>query len=228
MAAPDIRALVGGLNNVYVGVIARQDFVEARGTRDLAEILGSDEPVRVLMKPVGSSAVPVAEMIFESLGTSVDDIKSNGGEVTQVDTGQIADQMRNGAADLYIDTMIKGHPAITEVALTTDVTFLDLPQAALDLLTSNGLTEGSYGPWFEGQEGETVGANLGTVLIASAALDEETAYQVTKAIIENAEALKSSHGAWAAFDPAAAMTPENTGVPLHPGAQRYYEEAGLM
>ena len=228
MAAPDIRALVGGLNDVYVGVIAREDFVEKMGTRDLAEILGSGEPVRVLMKPVGSSAVPVAEMIFESLGTSVEDIKAKGGEVTQVDTGQIADQMRNGAADLYIDTMIKGHPAITEVALTTDVTFLDLPQASLDLLTENGLTEGSYGPWFEGQDGETVGANLGTVLIANAALDEETAYQITKAIIENAEELKSSHGAWSSFDPAAAMKPETTGIALHPGAQRYYEEAGLM
>jgi TRAP transporter TAXI family solute receptor len=228
MAAPDIRALVGGLNDVYVGMIAREDFIEERGTRDLAEILGSDEPVRVLMKPVGSSAVPVAEIIFESLGTSMEDIKAKGGEVTQVDTGQIADQMRNDAADLYIDTMIKGHPAITEVALTTDVTFLDLPRASLDLLTENGLTEGTYGPWFEGQDGETVGANLGTVLIANASLDEETAYQVTKAIIENADEIKSSHGAWSSFDPAAAMKPENTGIPLHPGAQRYYEEAGLM
>ena len=228
MSAPDIRALVGGLNDVYVGVIATEDFVAKRGTSDLGAILTSGEPVRVLMKPVGSSAVPVAEMIFESLGTSAEDIKANGGEVTQVDTDQIADQMRNGAADIYIDTMIRGHPAITEVALTNDVTFLDLPEASTGLLEENGLTLGSYGPWFEGQDGETTGANLGTVLIANASLDEETAYQITKAIIENADQLKASHGAWAKFDPATAMLPENTGVPLHPGAQRYYEEAGLM
>ena len=229
MAAPDIRALVGGLNDVYVGVIATEDFVEKRGTRDLAEILASDDPVRILMKPVGSSAVPVAEMIFESLGTSVEDIEANGGEVTQVDTGQIADQMRNGNADIYIDTMIKGHPTITEVALTTDVTFLDIPASAMDLLEKNGLTPGSYGPeWYKGQAEATTGANLGTVLIANANLDEETAYQITKAIIENAEALKASHGAWSGFDPAKAMLPENVGIELHPGAARYYREAGLM
>lgn len=229
MSAPDIRALVGGLNSVYVGVIATEAFVKKRGTSDLAEIFASDEPVRVLMKPVGSSAVPVAQMIFEGLGTSADEIKANGGDIIQVGTGQIADQMRNGNADIYIDTMIKGHPTITEVALTSDIVFLDIPEAAVPVLKANGLGMGSYGPrWFEGHDDKTVGANLGTVLIANASLDDETAYQITKAIIENADALKTSHGAWSRFDPAKAMLPENTGIELHPGALRYYKEAGLM
>ena len=229
MVAPDIRALVGGLNDVYVGVMARKAFTDEMGTVDLAEIFASGKPVRVLMKPVGSSAVPVAKMIFEGLGTSADQIKANGGDIIQVDTGQIADQMRNGNADIYIDTMIKGHPTITEVALTADVVFLDLPAPAMDLLEQNGLTPGSYGPeWYKGQTEATSGANLGTVLIANASLDEEIAYQITKAIIENAEALKSSHGAWSRFDPAKAMLPANTGIELHPGAIRYYKEAGLL
>lgn len=229
MVAPDIRALVGGLNDVYVGVMARKAFTDEMGTTDLAAIFASGKPVRVLMKPVGSSAVPVAEMIFKGLGTSADQIKANGGDIIQVDTGQIADQMRNGNADIYIDTMIKGHPTITEVALTADVVFLDIPQPAMDLLAENGLTPGSYGPeWYKGQDKATTGANLGTVLIANAALDEEKAYQITKAIIENVDKLKASHGAWSRFDPAKAMLPENTGIELHPGAIRYYKEAGLL
>ena len=229
MSAPDIRALVGGLNDVYVGVMATTDFVEKQGTTDLAAIVASGAPIRILMKPVGSSAVPVAYMIMEGLGTSPEQIKANGGDITQVDTGQIADQMRNGNADIYIDTMVKGHPAITEVALTNDVTFLDIPQPAMDLLEANGLMPGTYGPeWYKGQTSATTGGNLGTVLIANASLDEETAYLITKTIIENADTLKASHGAWAGFDPATAMLPENTGVELHPGAVRYYKEAGLM
>ncbi|MBQ2260490.1 MAG: TAXI family TRAP transporter solute-binding subunit [Loktanella sp.] len=229
MSAPDIRALVGGLNDVFVGVMATDAFVARQGTTDLAEIVASGAPIRILIKPVGSSAVPVAYMILEGLGTSVDEIRANGGDIVQVDTGQIADQMRNGNADIYIDTMIQGHPAITEVALTTNVTFLDIPQAAMDVLEANGLTPGAYGPeWYKGQTTATTGANLGTVLIANASLDEETAYLITKTIMENAEALKSSHGAWSAFDPTQAMIPENTGIALHPGAVRYYEEAGLM
>ncbi|CAM5555556.1 TAXI family TRAP transporter solute-binding subunit [Frigidibacter albus] len=229
MSAPDIRALVGGLNDVYVGVMASKALVDKHGTTDLAEIFASGDKLRVLIKPVGSSAVPVAYMIFEGLGTSAEAIKANGGDIIQVDTGQIADQMRNGNADLYIDTMIKGHPTITEVALTTDVVFLDIPPPAMAVLEQNGLTPGVYGPaWYKGQEAETTGANLGTVLIANAALEEEAAYQITKAIIENADALKASHGAWSGFDPSKAMLPANVGIELHPGAVRYYTEAGLM
>lgn len=228
MAAPDIRALVGGLNAVYVGIIARQEFLDKAGTTDLAQILTSGAPVRILMKPVGSSAVPVAEMIFASLGTSPAQIRANGGDILQVGAGQIADQMRNGNADIYIDTMIKGHPTVTEVALTTEIAFLDIPEASTATLEANGLHLGDYGPWFDGQDDATRGADLGTVLIASKDLDEETAYQITKAIVENADALKASHAAWSRFDPTKAMLPETTGIPLHPGAIRYYTEAGLM
>lgn len=99
-SAPDIRALVGGLNSVYVGVIARQSFLDEMGTTDLDAILTSGEPVRVLMKPTGSSAVPVAEMIFAAAGTTAEEIKANGGDIIQVATGQIADQFRNGNADI--------------------------------------------------------------------------------------------------------------------------------
>lgn len=228
MTAPDISALVGGLNDVYIGVIAREEFLQRAGTRDLKEIAQSDIPFRLLIKPVGSSAVPAAEMIFESLGVSVDDIRARGGDVIQLDTNQIADQLRNGGADIYIDTIIQGHPTITEVGLTTRVAFLDLPREAQEMLSQNGMTIGDYGPWFEGQTEPTSGANLGTVLIANNDLDEDTAYTITKTIIENAEALKASHGAWSHFDPATAMLPERTGIPLHPGAARYYREAGLM
>ncbi|WP_316860970.1 TAXI family TRAP transporter solute-binding subunit [uncultured Cohaesibacter sp.] len=226
--ATDIRALVGGLNDVYVGAIARKAFLDKVGTSDMKEIFTSGKPVRVLMKPVGSSAVPVAHMVFESLGTSVEKIKDDGGDVIQVGAGQIADEMRNGKADIYFDTILKGHPTITEVSLTADVKFLDLPPESQKFIESHGLKAGGFGPWFDGQDGKTIGANIGTVLIANASLSDDMAYKITKTLIENADLLKQSHGAWKNFDPSKAWLPENTGIPLHPGAERYYRETGLM
>ncbi len=227
-SAPDIRALVGGLNDVYIGVMARQAFLDARGTRDLAEILASDQPVRILIKPAGSSAVPAAYMILEALGTSVEEIRANGGDIVQLDTPQIPDVLRNGDADLYIDTVIRGHPTITEVSLTAGVQFIDIPPAAMEVLAANGLAAGTYGPWFDGQTGPTIGANLGTVLIANAALSDEEAYQITRIVIENAAAMGEAHAAWRAFAPETAWRPETVGIPLHPGAERYYRERGWM
>lgn len=167
-------------------------------------------------------------MIMEALGTSPDKIKANGGEIIQVATPQIPEVIRNGNADIYIDTIIKGHPTITEVSLTGDVTFVDLPEVALDMLSKNGLKTGEYGPWFEGQDKANTGADLGTVLITHKDMSEETAYQITKTLIENANKLGEAHAAWKGFDPEQAFKSENTGIPLHPGAERYYKERGWM
>lgn len=227
-SAPDIRALVGGLNSVYVGAMAQKSFIDKMGTTDLGEIIKSGKPVRYLIKPTGSSAVPAAQMILEAYGSSFAKVKEQGGDIIQVATGQIPDIMRNGNADIYIDTMIKGHPTITEVSLTTDVVFLDVPEDAMALLTKNGLTAGEYGPWFSDQTRANKGANLGTVLIASASLDEEKAYEITKALVENAAALGEAHAAWRSFNPEASWKPENVGIELHPGAIRYFKERGWM
>lgn len=227
-SAPDIRALVGGLNNVYVGIMARKEFIDAAGTSDFAAIVKSGKPFRLLMKPTGSSAVPAAQMLLEAYGSSFEKLKAAGGDIIQVAEAQIADSLRNGNADIYVDTMIKGHPTITEVNLTADMVFLDVPKEAMDLLAKNGLTPGKYGPWFDDQKEANTGANLGTVLIANASLDEDKAYQITKALVENAETLGNAHAAWKFFKPENAWKAENVGIELHPGAIRYYKERGWM
>lgn len=227
--APDIRALVGGLNSVYVGVMIREEFIEKMGTDDLETILNSGKPVRIVMKPTGSSAVPAAEMILEALGSSRKKIAADGGEIIQVATAQISSVIRDGNADVYVDTIIKGHPTITEVSLTGNVRFIDLPEKVRTVMAANGLNPTKYGPdWFKGQTGETWGADLGTVLVANASLSDDAAYQITKTLIENAAALGEAHAAWKTFKPENAWKPEVTGVPLHPGAERYYRERGWM
>lgn len=227
-SAPDIRALVGGLNSVYMGVMARNDFMEDHGFETLEDIFSSGEAVTIVLKPTGSAAVPATQMILESLGTSFEGIEENGGDVIQVETAQIPQVVRDGQADVYFDTIINGHPVITEVTLTGDVRFLDLPQPVLEHLSANGLNPGEYGPWFENQDGPNMGADFGTVLIAHASLSDDVAYEITRTLVENAEAMAQAHAAWRTFVPEQAWMPENTGIPLHPGAERYYRERGWM
>lgn len=67
--------------------------------------------------------------------------------------------------------------------------------------------------------------SLNTYLISHANLDEEIAYQVTKALFDNHEEFVSYHGT------ARDWTVENTlaspAIPFHPGAIRYFEETGV-
>ncbi len=62
-------------------------------------------------------------------------------------------------------------------------------------------------------------------LVANADVDEDLVYNITKLIAENNAALSESMAAYKGFS-TEAMAPESA-VPYHPGALRYYEEAGI-
>ena len=62
------------------------------------------------------------------------------------------------------------------------------------------------------------------VLVASSAMSEDLAYEITKAMFENIADLQAVHPA--ANQTTVDFTLDATPIPLHPGAIRYYEEAG--
>ena len=222
----DIRALVGGINPVYVVVMLREDYIKRTGN-DTVEKALADKNVRVIMKPAGSSVPPVARMIAESLGASIDAIRKDG-RLIQVDAAQTTSMLRDGRADLYFETATKGHPAVTELTLTTDMRFVDLPKKTLDVLARNGLKPTDMPVFFKGQKGPTKAVDLGTMIIAHKSLSDDLAYLVTKTIVENKAELVKAHQAFGGFVPEDAWKPENTAIPLHPGAERYYRERGWL
>jgi TRAP transporter TAXI family solute receptor len=226
--AENIRALVGGLNPVYIGAMVRRDFIERTGLDTLEKILESDEAVRILMKPPGSNIPPAVDVILAAHGTDRDEIRANGGDIIQVDTAQIPAVLRDARADVLFDTILRGHPMITEVALTGDVEFLDLSDKAQAALAQVGVRPASFPAWFEGQTGETKSGDFGTVLIGHADVPDDVAYAVTKAVIENMDEISAEYPAYSNFKAEDAWKPENTGIPLHPGAERYYKERGWM
>lgn len=75
---------------------------------------------------------------------------------------------------------------------------------------------------------QNYGANLMQIpwiLMSNGDVDEQLVYDMTKAIAENKEALAASFGAFNRAN-AQDMAPANA-TPYHPGALRYYEEAGI-
>ncbi|AXS41550.1 TAXI family TRAP transporter solute-binding subunit [Breoghania sp. L-A4] len=63
------------------------------------------------------------------------------------------------------------------------------------------------------------------MMLTSVNASDELVYKMTKIVAENNDALKASFGAFGNAKPEK-MAPAN-GVPYHPGALKYYEEAGI-
>ena len=225
--AENIRSLVGGLNPVFIGVMARNEFIKRTGLDTVDKIFTSGKPVRILMKPQGSNSPPAVDAILAAYGLDRNKIKANGGEIIQVDTAQTPAIMRDGRADILIDTILRGHPMITEVALTADVSFLDMSPKALDALAGVGVKPSQFPEWFKGQTGPVKSGDFGTVLIAHKDLPDDVAYQITKTVIEKMPEMAKDYPAWGNFKAEEAGKIENTGIPLHPGAARYFKERGF-
>lgn len=225
---PEIRSLLGGLNSVWLVAILTEDYIKRTANDTLEKALLSKNPPRVIMKPAGSTVPPSVRLAFEGLGLSFDKYKANGGQIVQVDVGQIPTMMRDGRADLYFESASPGHPATTEVTLTVPVRFVDLPEKSLQVMSKNGLKISPMPEYFKGQKGPVKAVDFGTNLIVHKDMPNETAYAITKAIVENRDAIVAEHKAMAGFVAKDAWRPENNGIPLHPGAVKYYKEKGWM
>jgi TRAP-type uncharacterized transport system substrate-binding protein len=66
------------------------------------------------------------------------------------------------------------------------------------------------------------------VIIASENMADDMAYLLTKTICESKAEMVEANPSIKPFVPENAWKPENTGIPLHSGAIRYYREKGWM
>ena len=180
------------------------------------------------MKPEGSSSPAVADLIFDTVGTSRDEIKRNGGKIIQVGVGQIPSVIKEGKADLYFEVVIPGIPVLKEVTTTNDMKFINLSDEITSKLSQKGLTPAVVpAKWFKGIDGKVAkSVDIGTVIVVNKDMSEELAYKITKAIISNKEKMQKSHKAWSFFKPENGSKPQNVGIAMHPGAIKAFKEMG--
>lgn len=224
----EIRSLLGGLNEIFLVGMLTEDYIKRSGNDTLEKALTSRNPPRIIMKPAGSTVPPSVRLLFEGIGLSFDKYKAAGGQIIQVDVGQIPGMVRDGRADLYFESASQGHPATVEASTTVAVRFLDLPDKSLAHMAKNGLKVVQMPQYFKGQNGPVKSVDFGTNLIAHKDMPDALAYAITKAVIESRDAIVAENKAmqnWIARDSGKA---ENNGIPLHPGAARYYREKGWL
>ena len=130
--------------------------------------------------------------------------------------------LKNGQIDGFVTAGSWPAPNVVEAAASTGVTVLSLndDQVAQTKRTRLVIPAGTYA----GQDQDIVTTSLPVVAYTTTKMDDETAYQLTKTFWENKAAMAEGAAWWGGVD--AAMLGNITGK-LHPGAIRYYQEAGI-
>ena len=130
--------------------------------------------------------------------------------------------LQNGQIDAFVTAGSWPAPNVIEAAATTPVTILSLTP---EEVAETGRTEltipaGTY----EGQDEDVRTTSLPVVAYATEAMSEDAAYALVKGFWEAQAALEETAPWWAGVTPD--LLSNVTGE-FHPGAARYYEEAGI-
>ena len=215
-AYENINAMFGGLSKGFFQVVV----LDNSPIQTMADLKGK----KVCICPAGNAAIILADIVWGKYGFSTNDIKT-----TYVAYDDGISQLEDGNVDaVYIQTAIPAS-AIQQLAAGGKGYRL----LSVDEAIANELCE-EYGYFGYGTIASTVYDNMkedvntmyvSNMVAVRADLDEDLVYEMTKAIFENLDIIKSSHKA------ASGLSLENAvrvSIPMHPGVERYFKEVGAM
>ena len=189
------------------------------GIKSVADLKGK----RVSIGDAGSGVEFNAKQILEGYGLTVDDIQKN-----NLSFKESAEGIQNGTLDACFVTAGVPNSALQELAFTVGLVLIPVDGAEAKAIcekysfyTQTVIPAGTY----SGAEQDTPALAIKATLAVSEKLDEDTVYEMTKALFSNLETLSEAHAKGKEVSSITAVT--GVSVPFHPGALRYYKEIGL-
>ncbi|MBM3358345.1 MAG: TAXI family TRAP transporter solute-binding subunit [Betaproteobacteria bacterium] len=222
-----VRGLLGGLDIYYFGTFV----TKKSGVTSWEEIAAAKNRFHLLTTAPGGTGEQGVRQVLALLGSSKEDVAKKGGQIEATARAGTAETIKDGQAHGWAHVVTKGHPAATQIVTINDMVMLPLPDKVIQgMVEKNGWAAAEVpANTFKGQTAPVKTVKAVSNILVSADLPSEIAYTITKTIIENADRLPKIHAALGDFNPKTAADPAlNGNCPMHPGAVRYYKEAGLM
>jgi TRAP transporter TAXI family solute receptor len=192
------------------------------GIKTVADLKGK----RVALDEPGSGTLIDARLVLAAFGVKESDIKPE-----YIKPNQAGDKLKDGSLDAFF--FVGGAPAGAIAELASSGTGIELvpiagPQADA-LRKSNPFFAVDHipaGTYKDTAAVETLA--VGAQWVTSAKADNETVYQITEALFSDAtqKTLQAGHAKGKYITKENAV--KGVGIPFHPGAERFYKEAGLI
>ena len=178
---------------------------------------------RVSVGAEGSGTALNAAVIFKAAGFTFNDL-------AMVDHTPFASSVRlveQGSLDATLQSAGLGVESIRHLLASGQSTLIPIPSdivARIDraVYVAATIPAGTY----DGQSGDVQTASVPNFLVTREGVSDDVAYQMTKSLFEHLDQLVQTQAAAKDIDVKKAAT--DLPIPLHPGAERYYREVGIL
>nr|WP_245462417.1 TAXI family TRAP transporter solute-binding subunit [Shinella sp. JR1-6] len=163
-----------------------------------------------------------ARAILVAAGMSYDDL----GKTEYLPFAESVELMKNRQLDATLQSAGLGVSSFKDLATSLDVQMVSVPEDIATKLGAPYIAATVPAGTYQGQDKDVPTVAVVNFLVTHSEVSDETAYQMTKQLFENLPAMVAAHKAAEQIDLKEALN--GMPIPLHPGAERYYKEKGLL
>ena len=209
-----LRGMAGIYPN-YIQIVASADS----GIKTLADLKGK----RVSVGAPKSGTELNARAVLKAAGLTYKDLA----KVEYLPFGESVELMKNRQLDVTLQSAGLGVSALRDLSASMKIVVVEIPAAVVARIG-----DPAYLPaivpanTYEGQTRDVPAIAIQNFLVTHEGVPTDTVYKMTRAMWENLDALVAAHAAGKAIRKESAL--KGMPVPLHPGAEKYYREIGLL
>jgi len=212
----DLR-VIATLYPETVHIVARKDA----NIKSVADLKGK----RVSIDEPGSGTIVDSRLVLAAFGITEKDIKPE-----YLKPGPAGDRLKDNALDAFF--FVGGYPtgAISELATSSGISLVPIagPQVEKLLAEYKFFAKDTVPAGVYKDVAETQTISVNAQWVTTAKQPEDLVYKITKALWsdETRRQLDAGHAKGKLITAKTATT--GLGIPLHPGAEKFYKEAGLL
>jgi TRAP transporter TAXI family solute receptor len=206
---------VAGIYPNYIQIVASADS----GIKTLADLKGK----RLSVGAPKSGTELNARAILKAAGISYKDL----GKVEYLPFGESVELMKNRQLDATLQSAGLGVSALRDLSTSVKIVIVPIPPEVVAKVGDPAYQAGVVpAKTYEGQNTDVATAFVQNFLVTHEGVPADTVYKMTKGMFDNLDQLSAAHSAGKSIKLENAL--KGLPVPLHPGAEKYYREAGLI
>ncbi len=174
------------------------------------------------------SGYAAAEIVFKLYGLTFEQVKASGGTIHYVGYSDSVSLMKDGHLDVFIGLTSVPQASFIDLDFNPGVRFIGIEPDIMDKILmenpgylSTVIPQSAY----NGMTEDVPTLGVATVLVVNKDLADDIVYNMAKALWDNHGELVKVKKIWNKVKLEDALA--GAAIPVHPGAQRYYDEKGV-